>query len=287
MMCAESAVSDLITGECFLVSAVKEVIVRKVIHLSLLAGLCGLGTAPNCCAKGWTTIRGRIVYSENAPKMPLLKVTRDEDYCGSFGLKNEALVVNQKNHGLRNVVIFLKNKEPVPVHSSYAKQAKAAVTLDNRQCRFIPRIQTLRTGQTLKASSTDTIPHNVAVFAQRNDPFSQIIPQGKALEKVFAKPESRPVKVDCSIHAWMRAYLVITDHPYAVVTDENGEFEIAHVPRGIRTFRFWHERPGYVKAVTYNDTEQKLKYGNWDLDVTGDVLDLGELKVGATMFEEK
>jgi len=146
-------------------------------------------------------------------------------------------------------------------------------------------MQTLRTGQTWTVTSTDSIPHNVAVFARRNDPFSEIIPQGRSLEKVFARMESRPIKVDCSIHAWMRAYLIITDHPYAAVTDANGAFEICHVPQGTRTFRFWHERPGYVKAVTQNGTHRKLKSGNWDLDIKGDVLDLGELRVNASMFE--
>ena len=269
-----------------LVSAVKEVVVGQVIRLSLLVGLCGLGTSSKCCAEGWTTIRGRIVYSDGVPETPLLEVTRDADYCGPFELKDEALVVHPKNRGLRNVAIFLRNKTPVPVHPMYMETAQAPVALDNNKCQFSPRMQTLRTGQTWEASSTDTIPHNVAVFAQRNDPFSQIIPRGKTLKKVFAMPESRPVKVECSIHAWMRAYLIITDHPYAAVTDENGEFEIAHVPQGTRTFRFWHERPGYVKSVMHDGTRRKLKSGNWTLDVTGDVLDLGDLTVDAEMFQE-
>ena len=80
---------------------------RQVVCLSLLVGLCGLGTVSNSCAEEWTTIRGRIVYSEDAPKMPLLEVTRDEDYCGPFGLRNEALVVNPENRGLKNVAVFL------------------------------------------------------------------------------------------------------------------------------------------------------------------------------------
>jgi hypothetical protein len=265
---------------------VKEVIVRRVVWLCLLTGLCGLGTGSNCQAEEWTTLRGRIVFDGTPPETPLLDIRRDEDYCGPFGLRDESLVVNLKNNGLKNVAIFLRNKKPVPVHPSYADAKNTAIALDNNECQFVPRMQTLRTDQTWQVTSTDTIPHNVAVFAQRNDPFSQIIPRGKALEKTFARPESRPIKVDCSIHAWMRAYLIITDHPYAAVTDENGTFEIRYVPQGTRTFRFWHERPGYVKAITHNGIERKLKTGNFDLNVTGDILDLGELTVDATMFDD-
>lgn len=264
----------------------KKVVVRRVVCLSALVGLSGLQTVSSCSAEEWTTIRGRIVYSADAPALPSLDVTRDADYCGPFELKDEALVVHPQNRGLRNVAVFLRSRGPVPTHPSYLRARNAPVVLDNIRCRFSPRMQTLRTGQIWEASSTDTIPHNVAVFAQRNDPFSQIIPRGKALQKVFAVPESRPVKVECSIHAWMRAYLIITDHPYAAATDENGAFEIAHVPQGTRTFRFWHERPGYVRSLTHNGTHQELKAGNWTLDVAGDVLDLGDLTVDAGMFEE-
>lgn len=265
---------------------VKQIMVRQVIWLWLLVGLCGLGSPTVSAAEQWTTIRGRIVYSDEAPELSPLDVTRDKDFCGPFGLKNEALVVNPKNRGLRNVAIFLRNKKPVPVHPSYTKRANDTVTLDNKMCRFKPRMQTIRTGQTWRATSTDSISHNVAVYALRNDPFSQVIPKGTALERVFARPESRPVRIDCSIHAWMRAYLIITDHPYAAVTNQNGEFEIAHVPQGTRTFRFWHERPGYVKSVVDDGAARKLKSGNWILEVEGDVLDLGELTVDAKMFEE-
>lgn len=265
---------------------VKEVIVRRVVWLCFLIGLCGLGTESHCQAAEWTTLRGRIVFDGPPPKTPLLNIRRDEDYCGPFGLRDQSLVVNLKNNGLKNVAIFLRNKKPVPVHPSYADAENTVVALDNNECQFVPRMQTLRTNQTWQVTSTDTIPHNVAVFAQRNDPFSQIIPQGMALKKQFARSESRPIKVDCSIHAWMRAYLVITDHPYAAVTDENGTFQIRYVPQGTRTFRFWHERPGYVKAITHNGIKRKLKTGNFDLNVTGDLLDLGELTVGATMFND-
>lgn len=259
---------------------------RQVVCLSSLIGLCALGAASSSVAQDWTTIRGRIVYSEDAPSKPALEVTRDEDYCGPFGLKDESLVVNPKNRGLKNVAIYIRTKKKVPVHPSYSEAAKTAVTLDNQKCQFVPRMQTLRTGQTWRATSTDAIPHNVAVFARRNDPFSEIIPKGQALEKTFASPESVPIRVDCSIHAWMRAYLVITDHPYAVVTDENGEFELAHVPQGEWTFRFWHERPGYIKSVTQDGKSRKLKTGTWNLDVSGQVLDLGDLTVDAATFQD-
>lgn len=266
--------------------SVKEETVRQLICLCVLTGLCGLVSAAECQADDWTNLRGRLVFSTDAPEQPPLEVTRDEDFCGPFDLRNESLIVHPENRGVSNVAIFLRTKQEVPVHPSLTVGSESTVQLDNKGCRFVPRMQTLQTGQTWQATSTDTIPHNVAVYARRNNPFSQIVPQDRPLEVVFSKAESVPIRVDCSIHAWMRAYLIITEHPYAAVTDENGEFEIRQVPEGTWTFRFWHERPGYVTSLLHNGEPRKLRSGNWDLEISGDVVDLGDLVVDAEMFEE-
>ena len=232
----------------------------------------------------WTTLRGRLVFSGELPEAEQLEVTRDEQYCGPFNLYNESLIVNPDNRGVKNVAVFLRTKKPIPAHPSYDRARRQAVNLDNRNCRFTPRMLTLRTRQTLQATSSDPVSHNVAVYARRNDPFSEIVPSGQPLEKVFARPESVPIRVDCSIHAWMRAWIVITDHPYAAVTDEDGRFEMAYVPEGTWTFRFWHERSGYVTELTRGGTPWRLKSGNRDLELDGSDLDLGDLIVDASMF---
>jgi hypothetical protein len=38
----------------------------------------------------------------------------------------------------------------------------------------------------------------------------------------------------------------VLDHPYAVVTDVKGNFEIKNVPVGEHKFHIWHERAGYI-----------------------------------------
>ncbi len=258
-------------------------------RLSYLAGLVGilcLGVPSPADDVAWTTIRGRIVVQGGTPPAASVDVTRDEEYCGAFGLTDQSLQVHPENHGLRNVAVYLRTKEDVPVHPSYAKLKSLPAKLDNVQCEFVPRMELLRTGQTWQVSSSDPIAHNVAVYARRNDPFSQVIPKGQPLEKVFSRAESQPVRIDCSIHAWMRAYLIITDHPYAAVTDEDGHFEIALVPRGTWTFRFWHERPGYLKSVKQGEQSRALKSGSWELKLAQDVLDLGDITVESGMFAD-
>lgn len=236
-----------------------------------------------CCAKGllaedWGTLKGRIVYDGKLPDVQRLEITRDEDVCGQHKLTDESLIVNRENRGLKNVVVWLYSKKDVPVHPSLMEMPKPA-KLDNKDCRFVPRIVRLRANQPLQAVNSDPVAHNVAVYARRNQPFSVVVPKDQPLERTFARGELLPIRVDCSIHAWMRAYLIITDHPYSAVTDKDGNFVIKNVPQGEWDFRFWHERPGYIKALR----GEELKRGTLNLKVTQEV-NLGDLKVPAKDF---
>lgn len=226
----------------------------------------------------WGELKGRIVFTGDIPKPEVLQITRDEDVCGHPALLDESLIVNAQNRGLQNVVIWLSSKSPVPISPTLAEPSKPAV-LDNKNCRFVPRIVRLRTNQILRSTSSDPVAHNVAVYARRNTPFSEVIPKDSPLEKSFAREELMPIRVDCSIHAWMRAYLMITDHPYSAVTDKNGQFTIPEVPFGEWHFRFWHEKVGYLPTLRQGQKEIPLERGMWDIRIDSESVELGELMV--------
>jgi hypothetical protein len=52
------------------------------------------------------------------------------------------------------------------------------------------------------------------------------------------------VKIQCEVHPWMSAYIVVTDHPYHAVTDAYGEFLINDIPAGSYRIKVWHESLG-------------------------------------------
>lgn len=265
-------------------------LVLRVVAVSgaLLAALnLPVSLSGRCVAEDWTTVRGRIVYDGEPPKNAPLEINRDAEFCGPLNLTDDSLLVNPENHGVKNVAIWIHSKKDVAVHQSYDEAMREPVVLNNNGCQFEPRMLTVRTGQLFQATSTDAIRHNVAVYARRNDPFSEIVPHGQSLERSFPQAETRPIRVDCSVHAWMRAYLIITDHPYAAVTDEDGRFELAHVPQGTWTFRFWHERPEHLGEITQDGTTRTLKLGSWEMDVAGVELDLGDLSVKAKLFADE
>jgi len=242
-----------------------------------LVGSLLAGQSP---ADEWGTLKGRIVFTGEVPQPEPLEIRRDEDVCGQHNLTDASLIVNKENKGLQNVVVWLSTKDKIQVHPSLQAPPKPAM-LDNKNCRFEPRIVRLRTDQTLQSINSDPVAHNVAVYARRNTPFSEIVPQDKPLEKTFAREELLPIRVDCSIHSWMRAYLIITDHPYSAVTDKDGNFAIPNLPRGDWQFKFWHEKIGYLKSINHGEELIELKRGTWPIKIDQDEVALNELSVSS------
>lgn len=262
---------------------------RSLRIVCLVAALAGIEWRNDAVAdEAWGTLKGRIVYSEDAPAAEKIDVERDAEVCGIVGLVEESLVVHKVNRGIRNVAIWLETRDEIPVHPDLEKPPTEAPFIDNRDCRFEPRMLAVRTGQIFELKNSDPVAHNAAVYARRNTPFSEIIPMNQPLQKKFDKFETLPVRVDCSIHAWMKAWLIVADHPYVAVTGEDGRFEIRNVPVGEWKFRFWQERPGYLQTLITEGKPAPLEKGNWLLSITADkTLDLGELIAPAEQFVVK
>lgn len=236
----------------------------------------------------WGTLRGRFLFEGPLPAIEKLQIERDSEVCGLTGLVDESLVIHQENRGLQNVILWLESKTPVPVHPDYLNNAPKPALLDNKGCRFEPRVVQLRTGQTLELRNSDPVAHNAAAWLKRSTPFNEVIPIGQSTQRIIRKAETLPARVDCSIHAWMRAWLVVLDHPYSAVTDKDGRFELTNVPAGQWRIRMWHERPGNLTELEQDGRPQILDKGALTLTIPADgELNLGDLKLTATQLKPK
>lgn len=241
---------------------------------------------PVAAQESWGTVRGRFLWAGAIPQPQPLVIERDAEICGTRGLADESLLVNENNRGIRNVVIWLESRSAVPIHPELAVPT-APVKLDNRGCRFEPRVAVLRTGGVLQLVNSDPVAHNAAVYLKRSTPFNDVIPQGMPLERTLKKAEQLPARVDCSIHPWMKAWLLVLDHPYAAVSDADGHFELPHVPAGEWTFRVWQERGGYLKQLQRGGAVEMLDRGQLRLSIpAGAELDAGELVLSAESLKK-
>ena len=214
-------------------------------------------------------------------------MNKDAEYCSKHNPVDETLVVQRVNRGLANVVVRLETKAgdgPLPIHDSHRETETARVTFDNRGCRFVPHVCVLRTTQTLVIANHDNVSHSTAAYLDRNDPFNEVTAARQSSERRVERPERMPAKVNCSIHPWMSGWLVVSDHPYATVSDDAGRFRLRNLPAGERTFQIWQEKAGGISRGTRDGRPVAWNRGRVTVTIHPGENDLGEIHVPAEVF---
>jgi plastocyanin len=192
------------------------------------------------------TIRGTVRFTGAAVAQKKLPVTVDHSVCGQEK-DAEALVLSPEK-GIRNVVVSLQSPPPG------AKWPVSApiVQMDQEQCVFAPRVVVVPAGGTVEFLNTDRLLHNLHSASKENRIFNRTQPRGRTIPIVLEKPEI--IRVDCDLHPWMRAWVVVAAHPFYAVTNDQGEFMLDNVPPGEYTLQLWQESLGIVtKDVAVRD----------------------------------
>lgn len=268
----------------------------RTAHMLLLAMVAAASSADLRGAE-WGDLKGRFVYDGTPPASARLNITTDKEYCDLHDLTSEALVVHPENRGVQNVIIYLyQNKSgvqrtpydelEVPIHERYLPLAEQRVELDNSKCRFEPHIALVWTRQTVLLANSDPIGHNVKIDCGRdNGPSNDTLPSGGSLERRFTHAERFPVPVSCSIHPWMKGWMVIRDTPYMAVSDADGAFELLQLPAGKWQFMFWHETAGYVSKVKVHGRAEEWKRGIATFTIKPGQEDLGDILLSPDLFK--
>lgn len=194
--------------------------------------------------------KGRVTVAGTAPSLPLLKAAGDpmvqDKVCVAAAIPDESLVVGP-NGELANVFVFAKR---LPAGVTAPPPPSEPVELDQKGCRFVPQAMVFRAGQPLLMKNSDPVSHNVRTSAIAMS-INQIVPPNNTtgIAVTYKKPERMPVQTKCDIHAWMLAWHLPLDHPYAAVTGPDGQFEIKDLPAGEWEFVIWHGRTGYIERA--------------------------------------
>jgi hypothetical protein len=246
----------------------------------------GGSSAPS--SGGWGALTGRFVYDGPAPERKPVTITKDPEFCGKTPPLVEDVVVNPENGGIQNVVVMLyvKPRQKAPAaHPDYAAQLSEPVRLDNVNCRFEPHICVVRAGQKLIIGNKDEVGHNTKADLA-GAPFNELIGAGNDVEKSINSAERAPAPVGCNIHPWMSAYMVVAEHPYVAVTDQDGNFKIENLPTGEWTFQVWQEKAGYVENVSQDGKAQEWSKGRPTFTIAAGENNLGEIKVAPAVFQK-
>ena len=233
-------------------------------------------------AEPWGDLTVQFLFDGAAPEADEIAVTKDQAFCGKEKLFDESLVVDAETKGIANVIVYMylrrSDKKP-PIHESYAELKPVKVQLDNRKCRFEPHVVLVRTGQDFVIGNPDAVGHNTKVDTFVNPATNFNIPAGAELPaQQFEEPERLPAAASCSIHPWMKSWILIKDNPYFAVSDKEGKVEIKNIPAGKWTFQFYQEAIGYVADIQLNGKPTSWKRGRPELEIKPGLNDLGEVK---------
>ena len=242
--------------------------------------LCGMHGMPHSVAGEETaTLRGRFLLEGPVPDRGKLTVNKDRDVCGVYDLRDEQLVVAEDG-GIRDVIVYARK---LPGDGSGKEDV---VLLDNKDCRFAPHVVAVQPGQTLLVKNSDPVAHNTQISFSSNSAFNEGLPPSGTKEIKLKKSERYPVSVSCSIHPWMRGYLVVQDTPYIAITKADGTFEISGLPVGKEVeFQVAHPKSKRIDEASVSGKATKWKRGRFKKKLVAGDNDLGDLVVKPDQFK--
>src|SRR5262249_51841721 len=149
------------------------------------------------------TIHGLVKFPAESPPRSMFG-TRGDANCPA-GIPQEHLIVKQENRGIKNALVVLDIHEGKPLLPANAQ-------LDNKGCRFVPRMQWIPRGTSLKVINSDPAVHNVTALRNNVAQFSVTL---QPKEPPARRPLFEPglYKINCDRHLWMRAWIYVSDQP--------------------------------------------------------------------------
>ena len=156
---------------------------------------------------------------------------------------------------LRHGVVYL---ETAP-RAAFDEREPGRAVMDQRNERFVPHVLAVMVGTVVDFPNSDLTYHNVFSLSRAKRFDLGRYAAGKSKGVRMDRPGV--VRVFCDIHSHMSAFVLVFNHPFFDVTDENGRFELPAVPMGAYTVIGWYEgevrisRPVTVPATGWAEID--------------------------------
>ena len=135
---------------------------------------------------------------------------------------------------LRSVVYL----ESAP-RGAFEVQEGGHAVMDQRNETFVPHVLAVTIGTTVDFPNSDRFYHNVFSLSKTRRFDLGRYAAGDSKHVTFDRPGI--VRVFCEIHSHMSAYMLVFNHPYFAITDDEGRYHIENVPPGTYNVVAWHE----------------------------------------------
>lgn len=207
-------------------------------------------------------VRGVVRFDGVVPKAK----TADE-----AGRKQDLFDVHPKTGGLRHAVVYWIDA-PADSVPGDAKELPAVV-VDQKDFTFLPHVVSVRSGQPVKYTNSDSANHNVrtSAFEPKNQ-FNVFTGAGNEyVHRFVVDKKQRPTRLGCDIHAWMGGWIYTFDHSHHAMTDAEGRFDLPELPAGTQRLAIRQPDGNLRRDVTVEVIAGKtttIEVGFHDTDVT-------------------
>ncbi|HRJ07207.1 MAG TPA: carboxypeptidase regulatory-like domain-containing protein [Prosthecobacter sp.] len=214
------------------------------------------------------SITGRVVLTGGLPSRAGKKLdVAGNPFCTGHGdLMDPAWKVSPEG-GLADVVITVKSGQRA------ANVPDFAGLVDQKNCEFAPHVTVIQAGQGLRLRNSDLTFHNIRIarheLGTRDrgvnlDNLAQAA-RGDENSKVFHEPGI--YRLECDVHRWMRAWVLVHAGAHTAVTDASGDFTVTRaLPDGDHVVEAWHPMfpEKLTSTVTIRDGRAEASF-NFDL----------------------
>ena len=265
--------------------------VAVVIALSGWLAICAktvAGDGPEAIA--WSSLRGRITVSGELPEIENERIPPGQAICiaGGLGMPDDNLKISP-DRGLADVFVILQATAPdasLPIHPDLVAASSEPARIQFFNCRIRPHAIIVRCGQPIEILNRDPVGHLCRIQTLNNEAYLRLMHDSRS-EIRFDRVDPVPGTIRCDIHRWMDGVILVRNDPYAVLTDDEGRFQMNRVPAGHWRLSFWHRQAGYLASLE-TDVAPVDRKGGIEIDVSGArPLDLGRLTFPASEFRKR
>lgn len=202
--------------------------------------------------KNGANLKGTISFKGSIPQDKSIVVNKDVEYCGKE-LKTGAYIV--ENSMVKNVVVWIEGV------NRGKKIPKIQVPITIKTCMAVPHVNVGFVNGEYVFRNDDEILHTTQLklqLAYQKMVSRRPLKDGATIYNLALPKKGveikKPVKwwhrysedtgfiqIRSNTHNWIGGYIFIFDHPYAAITNEDGEFVIDNIPPGEYLLKIWHE----------------------------------------------
>lgn len=182
------------------------------------------------------SLTGVVKFEGTAPKPSRIDISADANCAKAHPtpVTTEGIIVGA-NSGLADGIIYVSDG----LGGRTFQPPQQPAVFEQKGCQYKPHVLAMQTNQKLDVVNSDATTHNIH---PKSGVEHDSATGSTARTNIHTRGNCNPGEVQYT--SWIRGYIAVFKHPYFVVTDTSGSFDLKDLPPGSYTITAWQEKLG-------------------------------------------